>query len=183
MKSTHQEDQCETKYGCTCTCCRPNNLPRYKWVIFIKKNYDFTNEYINTKLLKRYRERNNKEFICKKRSWQLEIWKMKSIKWITKQYDNNVHEQTHFHKIHVSILVVSQLETWSTSCFRQLLTNTQTKVSEDFSSAYWVLEAVLHCTWTDKLTPPTINPRAIAKTDSARHGLVRCWSVKVITIP
>ena len=32
----------------------------------MKKSYDFTNEYINTKLLKRYRERNNKEFICKK---------------------------------------------------------------------------------------------------------------------
>ena len=32
----------------------------------MKKNYDFTNEYVNTKLLKIYRERNNKEFICKK---------------------------------------------------------------------------------------------------------------------
>ena len=66
MKSTPPEEQHETKYGCTCTCCKQNNLPRYKCVIFMKKNYDFTNEYINTKLLKRYRERNNKEFICKK---------------------------------------------------------------------------------------------------------------------
>ena len=38
------------------------------------------------------------------------------------------------HKIHVSVLVVPQLETWSMSHFRQLPTNTQTKVSEDFSS-------------------------------------------------
>ena len=65
-KSTPQEEQRETKYGCTCKCYKQNNLPRYKCVIFIKKNYDFTNEYVNTKLLMRYRERNNKEFICKK---------------------------------------------------------------------------------------------------------------------
>ena len=60
---------------------------------------------------------------------------------------------------------------------------TQTKVSEDFSSADWVLEAILHCTWTDESTPPTTDPRAIAKMDSARCGLVRCWSGKVTTIP
>ena len=39
------------------------------------------------------------------------------------------------HKIHVSILVVPQLETWSMSHFRGPPTNTQTKVSEDSSSA------------------------------------------------
>ena len=38
---------------------------RYKCVIFIKKNYDFTNKYVCGKLLNRYRERNNKEYICK----------------------------------------------------------------------------------------------------------------------
>ena len=64
-KSTSEEKQCETKYGCTCTCCKETNLPRYKCVIYIKKNYDFTNKYICGKLLKRYRERNNKEYICK----------------------------------------------------------------------------------------------------------------------
>ena len=87
------------------------------------------------------------------------------------------------YKIHVSILVVPQLETWSMSHIRQLLTNTQTKVSEDSSSADWVLKAVIHCTWTDELTPLTANPRAIAKTDSAKHGLVRCWYGKVTNIP
>ena len=87
------------------------------------------------------------------------------------------------HKIHVSVLVVPQLETWSTSHIRQLLMYTQTKVSEDFSSADWVLKAILHCTWTDELTPPTADPRAIAKMDSTRHRLVRCWSGKVTTIP
>ena len=35
-------------------------------VIFLKKNYNFTNKYICDKLLNRYRERNNKEYICKK---------------------------------------------------------------------------------------------------------------------
>ena len=35
-------------------------------VIFVKKNYNFTNKYIYEKLLNRYRERNNKEYICKK---------------------------------------------------------------------------------------------------------------------
>ena len=87
------------------------------------------------------------------------------------------------HKIHVSILVVPQLETWSMSHIRQPLMYTQTKVSEDFSSADWVLEAILHCTWTDELTPQTANPRAITKMDSARHGPVRHWSGKVTTIP
>ena len=47
------------------TYCKQTNLPRYKCVIFIKKNYDFTNNYICCKLLDRYRERNNKEYICK----------------------------------------------------------------------------------------------------------------------
>ena len=41
------------------------NLPRYKCVIFIKKNYDFTNNYICCKLLNRYGERTNKQYICK----------------------------------------------------------------------------------------------------------------------
>ena len=74
-------------------------------------------------------------------------------------------------KIHVSILVVPQLETWWISHIRRLLTNTQTKVSEDSSSADWVLKAVIQCTWTDKSTPPTANPGAIAKTDSAKQLL------------
>ena len=87
------------------------------------------------------------------------------------------------HKIHVSVLVVPQLETWSTSHFRRPPTNTQTKVSENFSLADWVLKAIIHCTWTDESTLPTANPRAIARTDSAMHGLVRHWSGKVKTIP
>ena len=55
----------ETKHGCTCTCCKQRNVPRYKCVIFVKKNYDFTNKYICDKLWNRYREKNNKEYICK----------------------------------------------------------------------------------------------------------------------
>ena len=69
------------------------------------------------------------------------------------------------------------------SHIRQLLTNTQTKASEDSSSVDWVLKAVIHCTWTDKLTPLTADPRAIAKTDSAKHGLVRHWYGKVTNVP
>ena len=48
--------------------------------IFMKKNYDFTNEYVNTKLLKRYRDRNNKEFISKKCHENLKYGAAKSIK-------------------------------------------------------------------------------------------------------
>ena len=69
------------------------------------------------------------------------------------------------------------------SHIRRLLTNTQTKVSEDSSSADWVLKAVIHCTWTDELTPLTTDPRVIAKTDSAKHGLVGHWYGKVTNIP
>ena len=29
------------KYGCVCTCCHIDNLPRYKCVIFLTKNYNF----------------------------------------------------------------------------------------------------------------------------------------------
>ena len=87
------------------------------------------------------------------------------------------------HKIHVSVLVVPQLETWLMSHIRQPPMYTQTKVSEDSSSAAWVLEAIQHHTWTDESTLLTTDPRAIAKMDSARHGLVRHWSGKVTTIP
>ena len=87
------------------------------------------------------------------------------------------------YKIHVSILVVPQLVTQSMSHIRRLLTNTQTKVSEDSSSADWLLKAVIHCTWTDESTSLTANPRAIAKTDSAKHGLVRRWYGKVTNVP
>ena len=69
------------------------------------------------------------------------------------------------------------------SHIRQLSTNTQTKVSEDSSSADWVLKAVIHCTWTDELTLLTADPRAIAKTDSAKNGLVRHWYGKVTNVP
>ena len=69
------------------------------------------------------------------------------------------------------------------SRIRRPPTNTQTKVSKDSSSADWVLKAVTHCTWTDELTLPTADPRAIAKTDSAKHGLVRYWYGKVTNVP
>ena len=82
-------------------------------------------------------------------------------------------------KMHVSILVVPQLETQLMSHHRQLPTNTQTKVSEDSSLTEWVLKATIHCTWTDESTLPTTDPRAIAKTHSAKCGLVRHWSGKV----
>ena len=39
---TNSEDRKESKmYGCVCTCCHIENLPRYKCVIFLTKNYNF----------------------------------------------------------------------------------------------------------------------------------------------
>ena len=54
----------KTTYGCTCTCCHKDGLLRCDCVIFIRKNYDFSNRIVATALLKRYREPRNKEFIC-----------------------------------------------------------------------------------------------------------------------
>ena len=42
-KSTPQEQQCETKYGCTCTCCKQNNLPRYNCVIWTDTGKEIKN--------------------------------------------------------------------------------------------------------------------------------------------
>ena len=54
------------KIGCVCTCCQANNLLRRDCVIFVKSNYDFTNETVSVAFANRYREKGNKEFICKK---------------------------------------------------------------------------------------------------------------------
>ena len=29
------------KYGCVCTCCHADDLPRYQCVIFLRNNYNF----------------------------------------------------------------------------------------------------------------------------------------------
>ena len=66
-KHTICDDTAEskTKHGCVCTCCHKKNIIRKNCVIFVKKNYDFKNDVIVHALENRYRERNNKEFICK----------------------------------------------------------------------------------------------------------------------
>ena len=56
ISTVDTKKQHDTKYGCTCTCCKQRNLPQYMCVIFVKKNYNFTNKYICDKLLNRYRE-------------------------------------------------------------------------------------------------------------------------------
>ena len=44
------------KYGCVCTCCHIDNLPRYKCVIFLTKNYNFDIPAVDNSLAKRQRE-------------------------------------------------------------------------------------------------------------------------------
>ena len=53
------------KYGCVCTCCCTDNLPWYKCVIFLRKNYNFYIPAVANALSKRHREIRQKEFICK----------------------------------------------------------------------------------------------------------------------
>ena len=53
------------KYGCVCTCCHTDNLPWYKCVIFLRKNYNFDIPAVANALSKRHREIRQKEFICK----------------------------------------------------------------------------------------------------------------------
>ena len=54
------------KIGCVCTCCQATNLLHCDCVIFVKSNYDFTKETVSEAFANRYRERGNKEFMCKK---------------------------------------------------------------------------------------------------------------------
>ena len=44
------------KYGCVCTCCHADDLPRYKCVIFLRNNYNFDIPVVANVLSKRYRE-------------------------------------------------------------------------------------------------------------------------------
>ena len=53
------------KSGCICTCCHKDNFERQSCVIFVRKNYNFNNKLVADALKQRYRERANKEFICK----------------------------------------------------------------------------------------------------------------------
>ena len=43
------------KYGCVCTYCHIGNLPRYKCVIFLTKNYNFDIPAVANALAKRQR--------------------------------------------------------------------------------------------------------------------------------
>ena len=54
------------KIGCVCTCCQANNLLCHDCVIFVKSNYNFTNETVSVAFANRYSGRGNKEIICKK---------------------------------------------------------------------------------------------------------------------
>ena len=73
-------DTKELKYGCVCTCCHTDNLPWYKCVIFLRKNYIFDIPAVANALSKRHREIRQKEFICKPYHKQLKDGK----------YSNNV---------------------------------------------------------------------------------------------
>ena len=59
------------KYGCVCTCCHADDLPRYQCVIFLRNNYTFDIPAVANTLSKRYREIRQKEFICKPHHKQL----------------------------------------------------------------------------------------------------------------
>ena len=76
---TNTEDRKECKmYGCICTCCHIENLPRYKCVIFLTKNYNFDIPAAANALAKRHREIRQKEFICKPCHQQLKDGKYSS---------------------------------------------------------------------------------------------------------
>ena len=66
------------KYGCVCTCCHIDNLPQYKCVIFLTKNYNFDIPAVANALAKRHREIRQKEFICKPCHKQLKDGKYSS---------------------------------------------------------------------------------------------------------
>ena len=61
----HGETKESKKYGCVCTCCHADDLPRYQCVIFLRDNYNFDIPAVANALSKRYREIRQKEFICK----------------------------------------------------------------------------------------------------------------------
>ena len=63
IKQNKQEST--KKSGCICTCCHKDNFERKSCVIFVRKNYNFNNKLVADALRQRYRERANKEFICK----------------------------------------------------------------------------------------------------------------------
>ena len=49
------------KYGCVCTCCPTDDLPWYKCVIFLTKNYNFYIPAVANALSKRHREIRQKD--------------------------------------------------------------------------------------------------------------------------
>ena len=61
----HRETEESKKYGCVCTYCHADDLPRYQCVIFLRNNYNFDIPPVANVLSKIYREIRQKEFICK----------------------------------------------------------------------------------------------------------------------
>ena len=57
----HEETKESKKYGCLCTCCHADDLPRYQCVIFLRNNYNFDIPAVANALSKRYREIRQKE--------------------------------------------------------------------------------------------------------------------------
>ena len=53
------------KYGCVCTCCHADDLPRYQCVVFVRSNCNLEIPAVANALSKRYREIRQKEFKCK----------------------------------------------------------------------------------------------------------------------
>ena len=68
------------KYGCVCTCCNANDLPRYNHVIFLRNNCNLNIHTVVNALSKRCREIRQKDCIYKPCNKQLKDGK----------YSNNV---------------------------------------------------------------------------------------------
>ena len=64
------------KYGCVCTCCHIDNLPRYKCVIFLTKNYNFDIPAVANALAKRHREIRQKRIHMQTMSSTIERWQI-----------------------------------------------------------------------------------------------------------
>ena len=103
----HTGDMKESKkYGCVCTCCPTDDMPRYKCVIFLRNNYDFDIPAVANALSKRHREITLKELICKPRHKQLKYGKYCNNVQNCDNYDlfgsNLNHEQGNEDNVHES---------------------------------------------------------------------------------
>ena len=87
-------------------CCHADDLPWYKWVTFLRNNYNFDIPAVANALSKRYREIRQKEFICKPCHKQLKDGKYSNNVQICGNSDlfgsNLTHEQNDQDTVHGS---------------------------------------------------------------------------------